>query len=370
MPLSQEIHFAKLEELYLDPMNPRLGRSNRGLELSQERILDLMEDFNLEELAVSFLEGGGFWINEAVLVVRERIYGQDRLIVVEGNRRLAALILLTNSYKGNPLNQKWRAIAKSAEPPPNLFVEIPYILADSRNEIQAFLGFRHVTGIKEWDPDEKAEFISKLIDEQGKSYEQVMRLIGSKTPVVRQSYIAYRLLIQIENSVEGFSRNQSENRFSVMYLSLRTQGVQRFLQIDIQADPERAKTPVPETHIKNLSNFALWLFGTESQPPLFTDSRLTDKFGEVLESPTAVEYLIRNKRPSFDIAYQVAGGDEPEITDLIESASDNIEWSLTRVHHYRESEAIKKAVYRLGTDAMQLLNVFPSIKARVEKDVE
>ncbi|GAJ17144.1 unnamed protein product, partial [marine sediment metagenome] len=189
-----------------------------------------------------------------------------------------------------------------------LFEKIPYIEVGSRDEIEAFLGFRHVTGIKEWKPAEKAEFIAKMIDDRGMSYEQVMRKIGSKTPTVRQHYISYRLLLQIGNVPE----ENLQERFSVMYLSLRTQGVQKYLQIDIYSDPETAKKPVPKKRLANLANFALWLFGDseKERPPLFTDSRQVDNFGRILESNEAVEYLERTEQPSFEIALRISGGDE------------------------------------------------------------
>ncbi|PJF20517.1 MAG: hypothetical protein CUN56_15770, partial [Phototrophicales bacterium] len=152
--------------------------------------MDMVSDWTLDELAQSYLENGGFWLHEALLVVNEELYGATRLVVVEGNRRLAALKYLNDAYQGNPASRKWQEISESAEPPPNLFTEVPYILVNSREKIQAFLGFRHVTGIKQWDADEKAYFIAKLIDEQEMTYTQVMRQIGSKTPAVRRHYIA------------------------------------------------------------------------------------------------------------------------------------------------------------------------------------
>ena len=115
-----------------------------------------MRDWTLDELAVSFLESG-FWIQEAVLVVEEVLYGEKGLVVVEGNRRIAALMYLKDAIEGKPASRKWAAIAEAKEPPPDLFEKIPYIKADSRKDIEAFLGFRHVTGIKEWNPAEKAE---------------------------------------------------------------------------------------------------------------------------------------------------------------------------------------------------------------------
>ncbi|MBK9715418.1 MAG: hypothetical protein IPO81_29670 [Kouleothrix sp.] len=366
MAIAKEIQYATTDELYLDPLNPRLGRSNTNPKLSQERILDLMQDWTLDELAVSFLESG-FWPQEALIVVEEMLYGKVRLIVIEGNRRLAALKYLQRAAKDETVPRKWRDIVREIKPDPQLFERIPYIKVDLRKDVEAFLGFRHVTGIKEWRPAEKAEYIAKLIEEGNMSYEEVMRKIGSKAPTVRQNYISYRLLLQMEQQ-ENISLENVEEKFSVLYLSLRTAGVQRYLHIDIRADPEHARHPVPEDKLKQLTNFALWLFGDKKRPPLFTDSRLVDDFGTVLESPKAVEYLERTENPNFEYAFRTAGADEEEIVRLVASASDNVELALTRAHLHTKSEKMQREVARFGADALQLLSLFPDIRNSLLKD--
>ena len=70
MPLSHTIEFVALEQLSLDPRNPRLGLGDAEPLATQERVLELMRGWNLEELAVSFLENG-FWPQEAVFVVKK-----------------------------------------------------------------------------------------------------------------------------------------------------------------------------------------------------------------------------------------------------------------------------------------------------------
>jgi ParB-like chromosome segregation protein Spo0J len=180
MPIDTQLKYSSIEDLHLDPKNPRLGRHNTEKKLSQAAILDLMKRQTLEELAVSFLESG-FWQQEAVIVVEEEIGKTKCLVVVEGNRRLAALKLLHDAKKGDDVPQKWRDLVSDTDSKRlEELKQIPYIKAESRHDVQGFLGFRHVTGIKEWQPAEKAEYIARLIDKEGMSYQQVMRLIGSK----------------------------------------------------------------------------------------------------------------------------------------------------------------------------------------------
>jgi hypothetical protein len=355
--MNTELQYASTDELNLDPQNPRLGREYTGSGVSQEKVLALMQDWTLEELAVSFVENG-FWPQEALIVVKEKLYGSVTHVVVEGNRRLAALRLLKMATEGKSVSRKWDEIIANKKLSPALFAKVPYLVASSRDEVDAFLGFRHVTGIKEWKPAEKAGFIAKLIEKRGLSYDVVRKKIGSKTPTVRQHYISYRLLIQMEDR-EDIALEKVEKKFSVLYLSLRTEGVQKYLHIDILAEPAKAKKPVPPSRLKALTHFAQWLFGDEKNPPLFTDSRYVDKLGLALESEKAVEYLERTPNPNFDFALRVAGADEPELVDLLESAADNIELALGRLHQHTKSAKIKSAVERVVSDADQLRKVIP-----------
>lgn len=362
--MNTEIQYGSIiDDLNLDPLNPRLGRDNTGSNVSQEKVLALMQDWTLEELGTSFVENG-FWPQEALIVVKEKLYGSSVFVVVEGNRRLAALRLLAQAVNGNPSSRKWAEIVDKKKISGTLFSKVPYLIADSRDEVAAFLGFRHVTGIKEWKPAEKAEFIARLIETRKFSYEEVRKRIGSKLPAIRQHYISYRLLLQMEDR-EDIVLEKVEKKFSVLYLSLRTEGVQKYLQIDIQADPAKARKPVPPGRLKALTHFAQWLFGDEKNPPLFTDSRNVDRLGKALESPKAIEYLERTQSPNFDYALRVAGADEPELVDLLESAADNIELSLGRLHQHTKSAKIKSAAERVIVDAEQLRKVIP---ASLEKE--
>ena len=152
-----------------------------------------------------------------------------------------------------------------------------------------------------------------------------------------------------------------------MSLSLRTHGVQQYLDIDMSAAPNAAKVPVPTTRLNELENFSLWLFGNRNQLPLFADSRRVDDFGRILESPRAVEYLEGNRKAKFDYAFQLAGGDESEIANLVNDAGANVQLALSRVHHYSKSEDVQRSVKRLGIDVLQLLKVFPRIYREYQK---
>lgn len=365
MALSHTIEFVALEQLSLDPRNPRLGLGNAEPVATQERVLELMRGWNLEELAVSFLENG-FWPQEAVIVVKEELYNEpDMLVVVEGNRRIAALKNLQLAFAGNHPSRTWRSLVQGAEPRSELFAQIPYILADSRADVTAYLGFRHVTGIKQWDPTQKAEFIASMVEDMEMSYDTVRKQIGMQTDTVRRNYVAYRLVKQIEALDIEVSEQGLENRFSVLFLSLREGGIRSFLGIDLSADPIEAKVPVPHAMELNLSDFAKWLFGTDQQRPLFADSRYISSFAKILSNSEAVEYLRSSLMPSFDVALQKAGVEDEEIETQLKEASIQMELALSRVHLYVHSEPIQKAMVRLALNAKELVSKFPSIAEQI-----
>lgn len=109
MAINNRIEYEEIENLCLDPKNLRIGRENTQADLKQSEILGIMSDWNLEELAYSFIESG-FWPQEALLVVEEELNGEDKKIVVEGNRRLAALNYLKDACEGRPYSRKWEMI--------------------------------------------------------------------------------------------------------------------------------------------------------------------------------------------------------------------------------------------------------------------
>jgi hypothetical protein len=366
MSISSKIEYLKIDELNLDPKNPRLREDQHGL--SQPELLNVMMDWGLEEIAASIVENC-FWAHEALIIVREKLTPkakQPSIVVIEGNRRLAAVRLLLEARAGQPSSTRWRDLAvKLTNPGVEALRRLPTIEASERRKVDAFLGFRHVTGIKQWEPHEKAAFIAKLVD-GGLSYEDVMRRIGSKTPTVRQNYVAFKLFHQLEQ-LENVDAEKVRNKFSVLFLSLRSSGTQAYLGIDIDADPKKASKPLQVKFEPNAARFARWLFGDAKHEPLFTDSRHTDRFGLILANKDATAYLERTEHPRFEVALRMSGGDRLEVIRHIERTADEIEEVLAVVQHHSKDVDVIEAAKRLFKDVDALTIHFPSRSATDDK---
>ena len=352
--MSKQIEYADLSEIFLDSMNPRLGGAAQDRELTQQEIYEHMRDWSLEELATSFLESG-FWAHEAVLCVLDESDGDKRLVVIEGNRRIAALMRLNKTYEGEEKSPKWLRLIEGVDEPTRMFAKIPYIRIAERSDVDSFLGFRHVTGIKEWRPPEKAAFIAKLINERGISYRDVMRRIGSKTPVVERHYIAYCIFTQMKE-IEGLDAGQVQDRFSVLFLSLRRKPVQRFLGVENKfgIEPAEVPPPVDDEHLDHLREYSIWLFGDREKLPIVRDSRQVDKFARVLASEDGLNYLRAVPRPNLGTAFVIAGGDQEEVFDLIKTATFSLQDALSSIHLYKTDEKLITMVKRLIANTDQI----------------
>jgi hypothetical protein len=185
-----------------------------------------------------------------------------------------------------------------------------------------------------------------------------MRRIGSKTPTVRRNYVAFKLFRQLEE-LDDVAVEKVRNKFSVLFLSLRSSGTQEYLGIDIDAEPKRATKPLKNTFKVNAVRFARWLFGDDKHEPLFTDSRHTDRFGLILASKEATAYLERTENPRFEVALRYSGGDRVEVIRHIERVADEIEEVLSVVQHHSGNVDVVEATKRLFKDVEALARHFP-----------
>lgn len=181
-----------VERLRFDPENPRLPE---GIDASDQRaILQFMlEDAGLLDLMGSIAKQG-FFPGEPLLVSPSSDGGW---CVVEGNRRFASSLLLERpdlapTRKRNVAELAAEAIASDVD-----LSALPCLVFEQRIDILDHLGYRHVTGIKEWEPLAKARFLSQRFDsESGDDYTRfrnLARSIGSRSDYVGRLLTAYEL---------------------------------------------------------------------------------------------------------------------------------------------------------------------------------
>ncbi len=146
--------------LHLDAKNPRLGRQRAGRS-QQEIIKYLYEHDRALDVAESIALRGYFPI-ESLLAVEE----QGKLVVVEGNRRLAALKGLHNPDLLDPsLRGKLQAL-RNRMSNPEILSAVPIVVAASRRDTDRTVAGRHIgQPVKAWQAEDRASFIMEKLDE-------------------------------------------------------------------------------------------------------------------------------------------------------------------------------------------------------------
>jgi hypothetical protein len=147
----------QLEELYLDPNNPRFSSvQNISEERTFEDGVQKKAQENLEEIGIDDLiqkiSRYGF-VSTDVVVARKAKKGY---VVIEGNRRLATL---RNLMRAN-------ADGEITLPPQILrsMKDLSILVYEGKDPDIAWIiqGIRHMEGIKRWPPIQQAVFVAKL----------------------------------------------------------------------------------------------------------------------------------------------------------------------------------------------------------------
>ena len=161
--------------LHLDAKNPRLGRETSA-RAPREVIQYLFEHDKALEVAQS-IAARGYFPNEPLLAIKE--IGQ--VVVVEGNRRLAALKalrepgLLEGTYQ-----RKLERLSRQIEDP-NDIASVPVTLASSRRATDRQIAGRHIgTPVLAWQAENRASFILDKLAE-GYTDDQLRDQLGFST---------------------------------------------------------------------------------------------------------------------------------------------------------------------------------------------
>jgi hypothetical protein len=331
-----------LSDLELDPENPRLSRRYRGKD--QAGLIEAMiAQFDVLSLAEAIASAGflefdpiaGYSVEGGMVRIRE------------GNRRVAAAkLLLEPTLAPLRYQRACGALSDSVTPETRRDLESLRVQVwDNPDSIEltAYIGYRHVTGVRPWPPVEKARYIADLIESESLSYKQVADRIGSKPRHVERHYLAYQMVEQgISEEVPG--AENMEDSFGVLLRALQAKGIPEFLGINYTGVSKAAISPVPNQHHHDFTDFVRWTFGTDESPKVVGDSRLITRWATILGSEPAVAYLRRTAQPDFNRAWERSGGESATVTEMLLVAADNLREAVPIVaDHASEPEVLAAA---------------------------
>ncbi|MGO4819895.1 MULTISPECIES: hypothetical protein [unclassified Flavobacterium] len=359
--------------LKLDPLNPRLPEDVQGKK-EEEICYALYRFFDTEELAYSMSENG-YFDEEPLVAIPENLPSDfenftyeeyitsqaylsfindpaTKFIVVEGNRRLSTIkLLLDSEFRSNLKIRNFPEITKEVEDDISV---LPVIIYPNRKEVLPYLGVRHISGIKKWEPYAKARYVAKMV-EQGFSIDDIQKQVGDRSNSARKIYLCYQL---IEAAKYEFDLNteKAENLFSYLLLASGQGSIKEYLGIEKRIQDVNLEKPVPANKLENLKNLFSWLFGEGREiMPVIKESRdITSKLSPVLRIPEATEYLKITR--DLSEAYERSDGEDELLKRNFVKANRLLSQSLGYIND-KNSEEIKTEVNKLQEILSSILSI-------------
>lgn len=291
-----------LENLLLDEKNPRFGLQERSA--SQEQILDhIVEKFGVDDVLSSLAVNGYF---EAEPLVCREMQGSRKVTVVEGNRRLAACLIITRNERAS--NQ-----ARRSEEFSRLWVEhgeqridpVPAIVFETNEqerEILSYLGVRHIASAQPWDSYAKAAWVAQVVETNELDIRDVSKMIGDRHRTINRMLEGYYLVKQLtetgyfdqQNSIRRGRGSVTDYPFSWVYTILGYTTIRNFLEL---TDTEAIRDPIDEENLDKAALLLQVMFGDKSRGrnAAIDDSRQMGSLASAFSNKEKVRLLEQGK---------------------------------------------------------------------------
>ena len=314
-----------VDKLELDRENPRLA-SGRGADSEEDIMKVLWTEMSVDEVALS-IAANGFFPEENLFVIpknpKEKDEKRKKYIVVEGNRRLAAVRLLRDEQ----LRQRIKAtdLPQISVEARNAFRYLPVSIYKNREELWEYFGFRHINGPKPWDSFSKAKYIAYVKDNFNVSLDEIARKIGDQHSTVQKLYRGYVILLQAEKQANFDREDRIRNKFyfSHLYTAADQEGYQNFLGITPKNSLK--PNPVPKSKLTELHELMVWIYGSreqDRQPIVRTQHPDLTILRRVIGDKRALSALRAGY--SLERSYEVARGDGLRFQEALTKAKEDL----------------------------------------------
>ncbi len=318
----------KTIDLIFDPDNPRFYRLNSQHDMIESIVEDMLDKEGAQDLMLSIGQKG-YFAGEPLLIFSDN--GKAPFTVIEGNRRLAAVKLLNGEIQ--PPKKRQRSINIIQEEatviPP---FELPCLIYESRKEVLRYLGYRHITGIQEWDALSKARYLKELRDEfypsinQEDQFKNLSKDIGSRPDYVAKLLTALNLYEKAKsnNNFFGLPLKQEDIEFSYITTALSYKNIPEWLGLYNPKDVEMSK--LDENRLKMLFG---WFFAKDQNgQTIIGESRNISDLAAIVNNDKAVAAL--NETKKISIAYLFTNGPSKALEKALEDALSRIQiaWRL------------------------------------------
>ncbi len=316
-----------LKNLFLDPNNYRFGDHEDYVAVPAESIASddvqrrttgfLLGDSNegIRDILTSLKKNG--WLAIDPIQVRELSKG--KYLVVEGNRRVAALKHLQRRYEETAVDLGVLS--------PEFFSAVPIVIYEEENAAQhlVVMGLAHISGKKKWPPLNQARALRELITKHGWSEDETCQSLGLDRNPLRLMLGALALSDLYAKS--EFGDQMTTDKFSRFSEVVRSPALRNFIGWD--RNEYRANNPA------NLERLFSWFSrvsypedeeGSEknrpSEPAINTSSDVRE-LSKIIEDEAALRNLDDSRQLS-SATFSSSQIVESRLGECIQSIGDSV----------------------------------------------
>lgn len=327
-------------KLLLDTKNPRIPRNQQSLSQDQLTVY-VAENYFALAIARSITSHQYFSSEPLIAIPAPR----GHFVVVEGNRRLAALKLLLNPDLRKKLEERsdWDAL-----PLTNVPTRVPVVRVAKRRDVAPIIGYRHISGIQPWDAHAKARYIADQID-SGLSVKETADEVGETESEVRTNYRNYRIAVQAERSrIEPKALADMKGGFGVFTRAMQAANIRNFIGAPMAV--ARGKNPIPPDKKSALKEMVEMLFGPRA---VLEDSRDITKLGKVVASKDGLKALRQGR--NLEEALVASGGVRDRLIDRLSNAARNLRAAKEDIPKYKRDQEVKDLLAQ-NVEALEALS--------------
>ena len=363
----QKITYIDIDNLRFDSLNPRLPKSVAEGDY-QEILKWMLNDAAVTDLMLSIGLNGFF--DEEPLIVVERKNERGIYEVVEGNRRLAAVMLLRDPSLAPAKKNAVKAISEEAEYKPP---ELPAFIYGNREEVLNYLGYRHITGIQQWDSLAKAKYLEQLRHTLPKKQALKTQLailaktIGSTPDYVARLLTGLSMYNEIEANdffdIDGLSEKSIS--FSLITTALQYKNLTQFFGMKSNIDP------TAKANKDRLEEFTRWVFERSDQNRTrLGESRNLKLLNAVVDNRPALA-AFRKGVSLFDAA-MLTGVPSEVFQDAVRKAKSNLEVARDYGHKIEDPDPITidwlQDIEKISNSLWKILRIKIQEKEETGKD--
>lgn len=319
------------ELLDFDACNPRLVQQGLKKPTDAQIIRALADDADLSEIVQSIASNG--YIDIEPLVVQRKA---NRYVVLEGNRRLAAIRVIQDPEIARAAGI---AVPKITDAVRDSIKAVTVYAVSDPEQARDFIGFKHINGPHKWDALAKGRFAADWYAKEkggGVTLEDISQRLGDRHDTVVRLVNGIFVLDQAEKEKVFLVEDRYPGRkfaFSHLYTALTRTGFREFLGLPEEwRNDDPTPNPVPKDRVENLGKVMVWLYGSKSddvEPIITSQNPHIRQLGAVLQDARSRAMLIsRNK---LSEAYQQLEPKGARFETALLNAKQEAEIALSQV---------------------------------------